>query len=181
MANKSRISRLIEEEFKRELPADNREEIELIDGLSSTKVIVDDIWGETPAIKPTNFDRLFETSITKPLFNTLIDRLEFVWGASTPPKTDCVGLVIAFLRYHGYSCPWENEIPRRFREYEESREHMISRGFVPDSAGHVFLLNIYPHAHIGFIEQGLAYHQTLAGLRTQQCVGIVDRFTYEGE
>jgi hypothetical protein len=121
----------------------------------------------------------FSTTI-RPLFHPQIVNLRFVWGGSSLPNTDCVGLVIAFLRYHGFSCPWEAEIPRHLREYTESRDHMIARGFVPDPIGNIFLLDIHPYAHIGFIERGIAYHQTLAGLRSQQTVGIVDRFRYEG-
>lgn len=140
-----------------------------------------DPWSD--AIEPIDakqpFDR-FESSI-KPPFHTLLGNLKFVWGGSAPPNTDCVGLVIAFLRYHGFLCPWESEIPRRFREYNESRAHMLDRGFVPDVNGNIALLNHHPYAHIAFIERGLVCHQTLIGLQKQQLVGVTDRFRYEGD
>ena len=139
-----------------------------------------DIWGHSDAIGNPKQPFDAEPTFVRPLFNTLVHNLRFVWGGSVLLNTDCVGLVICYLRYHGYGCPWESEIPRRFREYTESYDHMVSRGFVPDPAGNIFLLPIHPYAHIGFIEQGIAYHQTLSGMRSQQSVGIEDRFRYEG-
>lgn len=139
-----------------------------------------DIWGHPDAIDSPKQPFDAEPTIVRPLFSSLVENLKFVWGGSTLPNTDCVGLVICYLRYHGYDCPWESEIPRKFREYNESRDHMLEHGFIPDPGGNIFLLPIAPYAHIGFIERGIAYHQTLAGMRSQSAVDIDDRFSYEG-
>lgn len=114
------------------------------------------------------------------LFNTYLPPLTFTWGGSSVPYIDCVGLVICYLRWQGKVCRWEEDIRREFTTFESGLDHMLSEQFVPDPEGDIFLLNVRPYAHIGFIEKDIAYHLALTGISAVSSRTIEHRFRYEG-
>lgn len=122
-----------------------------------------------------------DTQFIREPFATYLPGLKFVWGSSALPNVDCIGIVIAYLRYQGKHCPWEADVRREYTTFEAGMKHMLSENFVPDDDGEIFLLNTRPYAHIGFIENEIAYHITLEGLRQESTIAIKNRFRYMGQ
>lgn len=118
----------------------------------------------------------------KPIqFNTYLPPLTFTWGGSSIPYVDCIGLVICYLRWKGKVCRWEKDVRREFTDFDSGVEHMLSEKFVSHPKGDIFLLNIRPYAHIGFIEGDVGYHLALTGMCATQADRITHRFRYDGE